>query len=99
MPSQFTASDVEAIAALAQLELESAEIDLFARQLGDFLAYANEVLSVDTEGVAPTAYVATSHESERPDVVRSSLDRETVLLNAPEPAPEAGFFKVPRVIG
>ena len=99
MPSQFTAAEVESIAALAQLELQPAEVDLFARKLGDFLAYANEVLSVDTEGVAPTAYVATRHEAERPDLVRSSLDREAVLLHAPEPAADVGFFKVPRVIG
>lgn len=99
MPSEFSAAQVAAIAALAQLELESAEVELFARQLGDFLGYANEVLAIDTTGVAPTAYVSTGQESDRPDEVRPSLDREAALGNAPDPALEAGLFKVPRVIG
>ena len=40
MPALFTREDVAKIAALANLELDSAEMDLFARQLGEFLSYA-----------------------------------------------------------
>ena len=97
MPSAFTAAQVAAIAALAQLDLEPAEVDLFARQLGDFLGYATEVLAIDTAGVAPTAYVVTRQESDRPDELRPSLDRDAALANAPDPSPR-GLFKVPRVI-
>jgi aspartyl-tRNA(Asn)/glutamyl-tRNA(Gln) amidotransferase subunit C len=99
MAVRFTAEQVTAIARLAQLELEPGEVALFARQLGDFLGYANEVLAIDTVGVAPTAYVVTRHESDRPDSVGPSLDREAALLNAPDASVEAGLFKVPRVIG
>ena len=99
MPSGFTREQVTAIAALAQLELNDAEIDLFARQLGDILAAADEVQRVDTAGVAPTASIVTRHASDRADEVRPCLDREEALANAPDPAPEAGLFKVPRVIG
>ena len=70
MAAEFTAAQVAAIAALAQLDLEPHEVQLFARQLGDFLGYADEVLAIDTAGVAPTAYVVTRQESERPDQVR-----------------------------
>jgi aspartyl-tRNA(Asn)/glutamyl-tRNA(Gln) amidotransferase subunit C len=97
--AEFTAAQVTAIAALAQLDLEPAEVALFARQLGDFLGYANEVLAIDTTGVAPTAYVASGQQSDRPDQVRPSLDREDALGNAPDRSLEAGLFKVPRVIG
>jgi aspartyl-tRNA(Asn)/glutamyl-tRNA(Gln) amidotransferase subunit C len=99
MAARFTAEQVTAIARLAQLELEPEEVTLFARQLGDFLGYANEVLAIDTSGVAPTAYVVTRHESDRPDRVAASLDREDALLNAPDRSLETGLFKVPRVIG
>jgi aspartyl-tRNA(Asn)/glutamyl-tRNA(Gln) amidotransferase subunit C len=99
MAVEFTAEHVTAIARLAQLELEPAEVTLFARQLGDFLGYANQVLAIDTAGVAPTAYVATRHETDRPDTVQVSLDREAALANAPDASLEAGLFKVPRVIG
>ena len=99
MPVQFTAADVRAIAGLAQLELDATQVELFVRQLGDFLAYAHDVLAVNTEGVAPTASMVTRHEADRPDQVQTCLERAAALSNAPEPATEAGFFKVPRVIG
>ena len=99
MPVQFTADDVKAIAALAQLDLGPDEIDLFARQLSEFLGYATDVLAVDTAGVAPTAYLGSSRAADRPDEVLASLDREAALASAPDPAANAGLFKVPRVIG
>jgi len=96
--ANFSRDQVAAIAALAQLELDSSELDLFARQLGEILAYAEEVQRVDTTGVPPTASVA-GHGSDRPDETTPSLDRGTALANAPDAAADAGLFKVPRVIG
>ena len=99
MSEEFSREDVAAIAALAHLELDEAELDMFARQLGRILAYAEEVQRVNTTGVPPTASVLTRHASDRPDEVRPSLDVEDALANAPDAALEAGLFKVPRVIG
>jgi aspartyl-tRNA(Asn)/glutamyl-tRNA(Gln) amidotransferase subunit C len=99
MPSAFSRSDIEAIAALAHLRLDEEEIELYARQLGDILEYAVQVQSIDTTGVAPTASVLAGHSADRTDQVRPSLDREDVLTNAPDGSLESGLFKVPRVIG
>lgn len=99
MPAGFSRSEVQAIAALANLELDESELDLFARQLGEVLQYANQVQNIDTTGVPPTASVVTRHEADRPDVVLPSLDRDLALSNAPDANLEAGLFKVPRVIG
>ena len=99
MAAGFTRAQVEAIAALANLELTSDEVDLFARQLGDILAYADEVQQIDTTGVPPTASVTAGHTADRSDEVGPCLDREEALAAAPDPALDAGFFKVPRVIG
>jgi aspartyl-tRNA(Asn)/glutamyl-tRNA(Gln) amidotransferase subunit C len=99
MAVEFTAGQVEAVARLAQLDLSPAEVELFARQLGEFLGYANEVLAVDTSGVEPTAHVVTLQAPDRPDEVRPSLDRDAALANAPDPALGAGLFRVPRIIG
>jgi aspartyl-tRNA(Asn)/glutamyl-tRNA(Gln) amidotransferase subunit C len=99
MPGGFTREQVAAVAALANLELDPSELDLFARQLGDILAYADEVQQVDTAGVPPTASIVTRHASDRPDELQAMLDRDQALANAPDPALAAGFFKVPRVIG
>ena len=98
MPPGFTREQVAAIAALAHLELDASELDLFAQQLGDILAYADEVQRVDTTGVAPTASVVTRHAADRPDHVAPSLDRREALVNAPDATLAAGLFKVPRVI-
>lgn len=99
MPATFSKSRIEAIAALAHLRLDDAEIELYARQLGDILNYANQVQNIDTTGVPPTASVVTRHESDRADVVHQSLDRAAALANAPDASLDAGLFKVPRVIG
>jgi aspartyl-tRNA(Asn)/glutamyl-tRNA(Gln) amidotransferase subunit C len=99
MPTSFSRSDVEAIAALAELELSREELDLFGRQLAEILDYANQVQQIDTSGVPPTASVVVGHEADRPDTVRPSLGLAEALANAPDAALVSGFFKVPRVIG
>ncbi len=98
----LTKEQVEAVAALANLQLEPAEVELFARQLGDVLAHVEELKQIDTTGISPTAYGVAPHTVDRPDIVAPSLSIEDVLANAPERerAPRGGgFFKVPRVIG
>jgi aspartyl-tRNA(Asn)/glutamyl-tRNA(Gln) amidotransferase subunit C len=98
VPPAFSRADVAAIAALANLELDADELDRFARQLGDILAYAAEVQQIDTTGVAPTASVMPRHPSDRDDVCAPSLDRDLALANAPDASDDAGLFKVPRVL-
>lgn len=88
-----------AIAALARLELNEDEIEMFGRQLGEILAYADEVQQVATSGVPPTASVLAPYPADRPDEVRPSLSPDVALANAPDAAVSAGLFRVPRVIG
>ena len=99
MPAAFHPRRRCQIAALANLELDASELDLFARQLGDILSYAEQVQQVDTTGVHATASVLTRLPADRPDELRPSLDRDEALASAPDAALDAGFFKVPRVIG
>ena len=97
--SAFSREQVEAIASLARLELDDSELELFGRQLGEILDYVDQLQRIDTTGVPPTATVVSAHAADRDDVVRPSLDRRDALANAPDPAREAGLFRVPRVIG
>jgi aspartyl-tRNA(Asn)/glutamyl-tRNA(Gln) amidotransferase subunit C len=99
MPDQFTIAQVDAVAALARLELGPEERQLFARQLTDILEYARQVQRIDTSGVAPTASVASGAVAGREDVIVPSLPRDVALANAPDAAVDAGLFRVPRVIG
>ena len=95
----LTIADVERIAALAQLELTDEEKHLFTRQLADILHYAEQVQAVDTSGVPATAHVNSTQQTERDDEPRPSLSTEDAMANAPDAAPDAGLFRVPRVIG
>lgn len=99
MSAPLSHQEVDRIAELAHLALTDEERELFARQLADILAYANEVAQVDTTGVPPTAHVLREETALREDTPRPSLPRAEALANAPDAAREAGFFKVPQVIG
>ena len=95
----LTVADVERIAALAHLELTEEEKQLFTRQLADILDYAQQVQAIDTSGVPATAHVHAGQRSEREDEPRGSLAISEAIANAPDPNPDAGLFRVPRVIG
>jgi aspartyl-tRNA(Asn)/glutamyl-tRNA(Gln) amidotransferase subunit C len=97
MPTTLTRADVARIAELARLELTPDELDLFTKQLGDILGYVEQIRGLDTSGVAPTSH-GLNRPVERPDAPVASLPRPAALANAPDAAPEAGLFKVPRVL-
>src|SRR6185503_6038510 len=94
----LTIADVERIAVLAHLELTDEEKQVFTKQLADILSYAEQLQAIDTTGVAATAHV-NAHEAERDDQLRPCLPVADALRNAPDGAPDAGLFRVPRVIG
>ena len=99
MASVLTIADVERIAALSQLELTAEEKVLFTRQLADILTYAQQVQAIDTSGVPATAHMHAREGMERPDEPQDCLSVADALANAPDAAPDAGLFRVPRVIG
>jgi aspartyl-tRNA(Asn)/glutamyl-tRNA(Gln) amidotransferase subunit C len=98
VPSDFTRERVAAIAALANLELDPSEVEMFARQLADILAYADEVQQVDTTGVPPTTTVAAEAGADRDDEVGPSLELGDALANAPDALRDPGLFRVPRIL-
>ena len=98
MPA-FTPDDVDRIAELARLALTSDERALFARQLAEILAYAEQVQEVDTTGVPPMSHACATAESLRDDQERPGLSRAEALAAAPDADRAAGLFKVPRVLG
>jgi len=97
MSTPLTRAEVARIAELARLELTPDELDLFTRQLGDILGYVEQIRGLDTSGVAPTSHVL-NRPVERPDRVVAPLPRSEAMANAADSAPEAGLFKVPRVL-
>jgi len=98
MASRLTRAEVLRVAALARLELTDAEVDLFTGQLADILTYAGDIQRIDTSGVEPTSHALTTAGAWREDEPIASLNRDDVLAGAPEPAPAAGLFTVPKVL-
>lgn len=88
--------DVEHVAALARLGLTDDEIDLMQGQLNRILEAVNELRSVDTSSVGPTATVIQLENVMREDVARPSIDREAVLANAP--LREGPMLRVPVIL-
>lgn len=99
MSSALTKADVEAVAALAHLELTDEEKILFTRQLAGILEHAEQVQEIDTSGVPPTSHVLAGYPVDRVDEVAPGLPRDAALANAPDTDSDAGLFKVPKVIG
>lgn len=98
MSTDLSTADVERVAALAQIELTSDEKQLFTRQLAEILHYAEQIQALDTTGVPATAHVHAA-QRERDDEPVPCLPVDEALAEAPDGAPEAGLFRVPRVIG
>ncbi len=90
-------TDVVHVAGLARLALTDAEIDLYTADLASILGHAEDVASLDTTGVEPTAHPLPLVNVFRADVVRPSLDRDEVLAAAPGAA--ADQFQVPSILG
>jgi aspartyl-tRNA(Asn)/glutamyl-tRNA(Gln) amidotransferase subunit C len=99
MSDRFSRADVERVARLARLELDDDEKDLFARQLGRILTYAEQIQRVDTTGIEPMSHAPGRGASMREDDVQPSLPREAALAEGPDTDVRAGLFKVPRVMG
>lgn len=98
MTQQLSEADVLKIAALARLELTPDEVELFSKQLTDILTYADDLQTADTTGIPPTSHPLPIDQVRRPDTLVPSLDRMTVLEQAPGASPRAGLFKVPKVL-
>ena len=98
MAPKLTHDEVRRVARLAHLELTTADVELFAEQLSNILAYAAAVQQVDTTGVAPTAHVLGLEDRGREDVPQPSLDPRQWIANAPQADAAAGLFKVPKVL-
>ena len=89
--------DVAYVAKLARLALSPAEVERFGAQLGALLSHVAALEELPVADVAATAQIVPQSNVMRDDVVRPSLDRETVLRGAPKR--EAAYFRVPRIIG
>ena len=96
MADPITRAVVEHVAALARLELRDDEVEQFAHDLGVILEHAEDIATLDLDGVEPTAHPIPLINVFRADEVRPTLPRDEVLGQAP--AVEDDRFRVPRIL-
>lgn len=87
---------VAKIASLARLKVSGGELEAMVPELNGILAWVEQLGEVDVTGVEPMTAVIANTLRLRDDVVTDGGIRDAVLANAP--APEHGFFGVPKVI-
>lgn len=88
--------DVGYVAHLARLHLDEQETAKLQGQLEHILQYVEELKKVDVTGVTPMATSIIAVRPLRPDQIRSTLDHEVAMSNAP--ASRQGQFLVPRIL-
>jgi aspartyl-tRNA(Asn)/glutamyl-tRNA(Gln) amidotransferase subunit C len=81
------------VAKLARLELSEDEVGRMATELSGVLGHIEKIGELELDDVAPTSHVVAVDNALRPDEVRSSLDRDVALANAP--ATQDDGFLVP----
>jgi aspartyl-tRNA(Asn)/glutamyl-tRNA(Gln) amidotransferase subunit C len=95
----ITTEEVLKTAALAYLELDNAEVEMFTHQLSTILDYIDQLKAVDVQGV-PTMTHSTMGEnlefSWRHDEVRPSIGSQAATAEGPQAF--GGYFRVPSVI-
>jgi aspartyl-tRNA(Asn)/glutamyl-tRNA(Gln) amidotransferase subunit C len=96
----ITKADVEKIAELARLDLTSEETESFTDQLSSIISYIDKLNEIDTANIPPMSHCSTAtgqtEYAQQEDTIGPSLGAQLATENAPDP--EAGYFKVPRVI-
>ena len=79
----LNAEDVKKVAVLARLEFSESEIGLFTEQLGNIVAFVEQLSQVQTEGIEPMAHPLDVHSVLRADELRPGLSRHAALSNSP----------------
>lgn len=84
------------IASLARLNITEKELEKYTTDLSNIVDYANELESINVEGIKPTAHILDIKNVFRKDNVGDSHSREDILQNAKTKA--AGCITVPKVV-
>ena len=85
------------IAELARLEFGEEELEQFARQFEQIIAFVEKISELDVDGLEPMVSPLEGAVPLRPDKPGETLSPEEALKNAPDN--KEGLFGVPRVIG
>ena len=95
--TKLTRDEVLKLAQLARLQLTDDEVEEFASEFSELLAYVEQLQSVDTEGLKPTNQVSGNVNVMREDEVKDyGYEPKDLLHNVP--AVEEDHIKVKRMV-
>lgn len=80
----LSAAEVRAIADLARLELDEADVPRYQKQLSDVLGYFQKLEELDTSQVDPTSSVLPLTHVMRQDRAEAPLSVDEAVANAPD---------------
>lgn len=92
----LSADEVRAIAHLARLELDEADVARYQKQLSAVLDYFQKLEELDTSQADLAASTLPSTHVMRPDEAEAALPVEAAVANAPDSDGEQ--FRVPAVL-
>jgi aspartyl-tRNA(Asn)/glutamyl-tRNA(Gln) amidotransferase subunit C len=96
MPGDLTRKEVEELALLARLHLESAELEQMRVELGAMLEHFGAIAAVDTTDIPPMTHAVPMDMALRPDEPQPSLPVAEALRGVP--VAEDHMFVVPAII-
>jgi aspartyl-tRNA(Asn)/glutamyl-tRNA(Gln) amidotransferase subunit C len=98
MPDRRDDFAIRRVATLARVRLTADEEVLYAKQLGEILAHASDVLAAVASASPSEPDLTSTRAPLRGDHVRPSADRDEILSQAPASHGADGLFRVPRVM-
>ena len=90
------ATTVRRIAHLARIAVAEEEIEHLRGELNAMLAFVEQLLEVNVEGVEPMTSVTPMEMKKRADVVNDGEIADDIVRNAPDAVNH--FFLVPKVV-
>ncbi len=94
--STLTRQEVEEIALLARLHLESDELDRMQTELGAILEHFGTIAAIDTTGIPPMTHAVRMDMTLRVDEPQPSLPVDQALKGAPKR--DGDLIVVPAII-
>ena len=93
---KITRDQVEHVSHLARLALSDQELDALTGEMDAILDYVEQLNTLDTQEIVPTAHAVPMENAFRKDEVRPGFTTEQALSNAPDATDNA--FRVRRII-
>lgn len=93
---KISRDEVAHVSRLARLAMSDEELDSLTGEMDAILDYVEQLNTLDTDGIVPTAHAVPMENAFREDVVKPGFSTEQALSNAPDATENA--FRVRRVI-